>query len=52
MEQKHFGLHTFALWYECVQHAYKNDSCDITKLVTPPSHLSQFVTNMVTPSPS
>jgi len=35
MEQKHFGLHTFPFWYDCVQHEYQNDSCDITKLLTP-----------------
>ena len=35
MEQKHFGLHTFHFWYDCEQHEYQNDSCDITKLLTP-----------------
>jgi len=51
MEQNHIGLHTFLFWYDCVQHAYQNDSCDITKLLTPPYPLSHFVTNLVTPSP-
>jgi len=40
-----------SLLVDCVKHAYQNDSCDITKLLTPPSPLSQFVTNVVTPSP-
>jgi len=36
MEQKHISLHTFPFWYDYVWHAYQNDSCDITKLLTPP----------------
>jgi len=35
---------------ETFQNDYQNDSCDITKLLTPPSPLSQVVTNLVTPS--
>jgi len=41
------ALRTCRLGFPIATHAYQNDSCDITKLLTLPL---PFVTNLVTPS--